>query len=384
MYEAVQVRLNRRFAVKLLTREAAGNPEALARFRREAEVTAKLAHPHIIQVADYGATDEGDPYLVMEYLDGEDLEQRLRRVGRFNLASAVRVVHQVASAVSASHSQGIVHRDLKPANIFLLDIEGEPDFVKVVDFGISKFKRANTQITGTSVLMGTPSYMPPEQATGKSNSADHRADQWALAVVAWEMLTGHPPFVRKDVTALLHAIAHEELPRMTDKLATLPAEVETTLRRALAKRPGDRFPTVGAFARAFETAAASPLPASRPHRRPRLRSRRPRCSASLRRPRPVAAPRKRAARPATRTLGVGPRHRPSGGGRRGLSGARERRPRLGPSVRRRSSDGRARPPTRSRRRGPLAAPSTRRARRIGPDAPGCGRRPFCEGPFAIN
>src|SRR3954471_7733584 len=107
VYEAVQVRLNRRFAVKLLTRESAGNPEALARFRREAEVTAKLAHPHIVQVADFGATDEGDPYLIMEYLDGEDLEQRLRRVGRFNLGSAVRVVHQVASALSASHALGI-------------------------------------------------------------------------------------------------------------------------------------------------------------------------------------------------------------------------------------------------------------------------------------
>src|SRR5206468_2172556 len=119
----------------------------------------------------------------------------------------------------------------------------------------------------------------------------HRADQWALAAVAWEMLTGRPPFVRKDVTALLHAIAHEELPRMTDKLSTLPAEVETTLRRALAKKPGDRFPTVGAFARAFETAAGSPLPAAAAPGGAFAR-----VSALFRKPgppRPVAAPRKR-------------------------------------------------------------------------------------------
>lgn len=257
VYEAVQIRLNRRFAVKLLSPEATASPEGVARFRREAEVMSQLAHPHLIHVADFGTTDRNEPYLVMEFLDGRDLEQRLRREGRLSLPTAVHIAKQVASALSASHAQGIVHRDLKPANIFLLDIEGEPDFVKVVDFGISKMKRAPVKLTRPSVLMGTPSYMPPEQATGKADSADHRADQWALAAVTWEMLSGRPPFVRDDVTALLHAIAHEDPPSLAERAPGVPRDVEATLRRALAKRPGDRFATVAAFARALETAATA-------------------------------------------------------------------------------------------------------------------------------
>jgi serine/threonine-protein kinase len=179
-------------------------------------------------------------------------------VGRFNLADTVHVIKQVASALSATHAKGIVHRDLKPANVFLLDIEGEPDFVKVVDFGISKLKKASTKLTRPSVLMGTPSYMPPEQATGKADSADHRTDQWALGAVAWEMLSGQPPFVGKDVTTLLHAIANLEPPPLGARVSGLPPDVEAVLRRALAKRPGDRFPTVAAFARSLEAAATEP------------------------------------------------------------------------------------------------------------------------------
>jgi len=129
VYEGVQLRLERRVAIKLMARELSANPEAIARFRREAEVTSQIGHPHIVQVFDFGAAPTGEPYLVMEYLEGEDLEKRIQRTGRQPLAAAAHIVKQVASALSATHAKGIVHRDLKPANVFLLSVEGETDFV---------------------------------------------------------------------------------------------------------------------------------------------------------------------------------------------------------------------------------------------------------------
>src|SRR4030095_6710468 len=126
------------------------------------EILSQLAHPHIVQIADFGTAPGGEPYLVMEYLGGEDLSRRLQRVGRMPLAETVHIIRQISSALAATHGRGIVHRDLKPANVFLLDVEGEPDFVKVVDFGISKVKNTDTKLTQTSALMGTPHYMSPE------------------------------------------------------------------------------------------------------------------------------------------------------------------------------------------------------------------------------
>jgi serine/threonine-protein kinase len=181
VYEAVQLRLNKRVAIKLMSRDLAANREALARFHREAEITSHLGHPHLVTVIDFGTAESGEPYLVMEYLDGEDLDHRLRRVGRMPIEGVVHVVRQVASALNAAHDQGVVHRDLKPGNVFLVQIPGEPDFVKVLDFGISKMKAARTQLTSASAVMGTPNYMSPEQATGMIDDIDHRTDQWALA-----------------------------------------------------------------------------------------------------------------------------------------------------------------------------------------------------------
>ena len=182
VYEAVQLRLNKRVAVKLMARDLAANREALARFHREAEITSHLGHPHLVTVLDFGQAESGEPYLVMEYLEGEDLEHRLRRVGRMPIEAVVHVVRQVASALGAAHDQGVVHRDLKPGNVFLLQIPGEPDFVKVLDFGISKMKAARTQLTNASAVMGTPNYMSPEQATGMVEEIDHHVDQWALGL----------------------------------------------------------------------------------------------------------------------------------------------------------------------------------------------------------
>ena len=198
VYEAMQLRLNKRVAIKLMARDLASNREALARFRREAEITSHLGHPHLVSVVDFGQAESGEPYLVMEYLEGDDLDHRLRRVGRMPIEAVVHVVRQVASALNAAHDQGVVHRDLKPGNVFLVQIPGEPDFVKILDFGISKMKAARTQLTSASAVMGTPNYMAPEQATGMLEEIDHRTDQWALACIAWEMLLGRGPFVADE------------------------------------------------------------------------------------------------------------------------------------------------------------------------------------------
>jgi serine/threonine-protein kinase len=267
VYEALQLRLHRRVAIKIMSPTLSANREALKRFQREAQIASRLAHPHIVQASDFGKTPSGEPYLVMEYLDGEDLEQRIARRGRVPLTTAVHIVKQVASALAATHGKAIVHRDLKPANIVLMEIEGEADFVKVVDFGISKMRAANTKLTRASIMMGTPGYMAPEQARGQSDDTDHRADQWGLACIAWEMLSGRKLFSGHDVAAILYQVVNDDPPALAPTVPGVPPEIDVVLRRALAKQPNDRFATVTAFARAFAAAAsptATPAPTPTP------------------------------------------------------------------------------------------------------------------------
>lgn len=256
VFEAEHLRLNTKVAVKVMVRELAANDEALARFRREAEVTSRIGHPHIVHVSDFGTIPSGEPYMVMEFLEGEDLDHRIRRQGRCSLLETISVVKQVASALAASHSKGVVHRDLKPANLFLLEIEGETSFVKVVDFGISKVRAATTKLTGSSVVMGTPNYMSPEQAMGRVDEIDHRTDQWSLACIAYEMLTGRGPFVGENAASLLYQVIHQEPPPMARRAPDVPNGVEQVLLRALSKDMARRYETVTAFSRALEAAAA--------------------------------------------------------------------------------------------------------------------------------
>ena len=255
VYESTHLRLNKRVAIKVMARDLASNEEALARFRREAEVTSRLGHPHLVNVMDFGATDSGEPYLVMEYLDGEDLDHRIRNLGRLPLETAVEITRQVASALAAAHDEGIVHRDLKPANVYLVKVKGEADFVKVLDFGISKIKASRTKLTRASAVMGTPEYMSPEQATGLIEEIDHRTDQWALGCIAWEMLSGHAPFIADDMAALFYQVINMSPHPLSKRAPGLPPEVEPVLRRALAKQAADRYPSIKDFARAFEAAA---------------------------------------------------------------------------------------------------------------------------------
>lgn len=268
VYEAIQLRLNKRVAIKLMARQLTANQDALARFRREAEITSRLGHPNLVNVIDFGASAAGEPYLVMEYLEGEDLDQRLGRCGTVPIDLAVHITKQTASALGAAHAQGIVHRDLKPANVFLLHVPGELEFVKVLDFGISKVKAAGVKLTKAAVALGTPNYMSPEQAAGRTDEIDHPVDQWALACITWEMLCGRTPFVADEITALFYQVMNLQPQSLLLRVPGLAPEAELVLLRALSKSPKDRFPSIREFAHAFETAALgrpadlTPMPVS--------------------------------------------------------------------------------------------------------------------------
>src|SRR5262245_1693853 len=176
IYAAEHARLpGKRYAVKMLHPALATDEEVFQRFQREAEIASQLGHEHIVDVLDFQVTLEGEAFMVMEYLAGEDLAARIAR-GALPLRDVVPIVTQVASALGAAHAAGIVHRDLKPQNIFLIERGGRHDFVKVVDFGISKMRDRSSLITADQAVMGTPFYMSPEQAMGQVRDVDARTD----------------------------------------------------------------------------------------------------------------------------------------------------------------------------------------------------------------
>ncbi len=255
VYQATHLRLGRQVAIKVMARALVENREALERFRREARITSALGHPHIVQVFDFSTTPSGDPFMVMEFLEGEDLSHRLRRVGKVPLARMIHIVRQIASALSTTHAKDIVHRDLKPANIYLLDVSSEKDFVKVLDFGISKVRAATTKLTQASAIMGTPQYMSPEQALGKVDQIDARTDQWALACIAWECLSGQSPFIGDSVPSLLFQVVHESPEPLATTVGGLSPNVEDVLRRALSKDKQKRFPDIEQFVASLERAS---------------------------------------------------------------------------------------------------------------------------------
>jgi serine/threonine protein kinase len=258
VYEATHTRLPGRFAIKVLRSHLLANEDAFRRFCREAEIMSALRHPHIVQIFDFNTSLDGLPYFVMEFLDGVDLQTRLVQSGALPLPAAVRIVEAVASALGAAHALGIVHRDLKPANIFLMRGKGrEDDFVKVLDFGISKAAGSSPSLSGASEVMGTPEFMSPEQALGRVDQVDARTDQFALAAIAYAMLTGHEPFVGGDPSSLLYQVVHEQPPPVSDFVPWPATEIQSVLDRALAKPPEDRFDGILKFGWALRLAAHS-------------------------------------------------------------------------------------------------------------------------------
>lgn len=256
VYEAVHTRLPGRFAVKVLLRSLLAHPEALARFAREAAIMSELRHPHVVQVIDYNVTAEQQPYFVMEFLEGQDLDTELAQRGALPLHETVSMVGAIASALGTAHRRGIVHRDLKPSNVFLCEVEGwQEPFVKVLDFGVSKVRSAGRLTNGGSSMVGTPHYMAPEQATGRIDEVDGRTDQFSLAAMAYEMLTGQDAFRGEDQVSLLYQIVHQDPPPLSRYLTWRSDGVQEVLSRALAKEPRHRYPTITDFSAALAEAA---------------------------------------------------------------------------------------------------------------------------------
>jgi serine/threonine-protein kinase len=245
--------LKRDVAVKILRPdERERSAMALARFEREVRSTAELMHPNTVRVFDYGMTEDGLWYYVMELLEGETLGDHVARLGPLPPARAVHIIGQAARALGEAHEHGIVHRDVKPENLFLTSLGGEHDFVKVIDFGIAKVQTYDGKVTDTGSLLGTPAYMAPEMAMGLS--ADPRSDVYALGAVLYFLLCGKPPFEADNAGALIFAHVNQAVIPPSQNLGrALPGDVEAVALRALAKDPNDRYGTAAELALALST-----------------------------------------------------------------------------------------------------------------------------------
>lgn len=227
-------------AVKFMAPELAASADARARFEREAKASAQLKSPNVVQVHDYGIED-GTPYIVMELLEGEDLEDLLERAGRLPLAAAAGIVQQACKALRLAHAASLVHRDLKPGNLFLAK-SGDDEVVKVLDFGIAK--ATTTELAGkgtkTGSLIGSPHYMSPEQVRN-SKQVDHRSDLWSMGIIVFRMITGRLPFPGDEVGEILVDICTAPIPAASEVAPALGSEVDPFFRRALARDPAQRF-----------------------------------------------------------------------------------------------------------------------------------------------
>ncbi|MBL4683888.1 MAG: serine/threonine protein kinase, partial [Nannocystaceae bacterium] len=244
--------LQRNVALKILTPDSGTDPRAVERFEREIMATAALSHPNTVRIFDHGVTDDGLWYYAMELLSGEDMHQLITRCGALDPRRAVHLVRQAAAAIGEAHRHQIIHRDLKPENLFIADLGGEKDFVKVLDFGIARVTdRSETRLTSTGWVTGTPAYLSPEGASG--HEVDAPADVYGLGAVLYFAITGGPPFSATNSMQLLqlHVSGEVELP--SERLgAQLPADLQRVVMRCLAKAPEDRYADADALVVALD------------------------------------------------------------------------------------------------------------------------------------
>ncbi|HEX4355843.1 MAG TPA: serine/threonine-protein kinase, partial [Polyangiales bacterium] len=256
VYRAEHAVLGRRVALKILNRDRLVGGDTVQRFRREAKALSGLHHPNTVRVFDFGASDEGMLYLAMELLEGEVLTDRLVREGALPVPEALKIIQQVLCSISEAHAQSLVHRDLKPDNVYLARVQHEPaPIVKVLDFGIAKAIEGDRAIdqfeTLDGTVFGTPRYMSPEEAAGKS--LDPRSDLYSVGIMLYELLIGHPPFVDNDaVVVMARHIREDPVPLLrAAPLRPIPQQLEACVAKSLAKSPADRFQTADEFERAL-------------------------------------------------------------------------------------------------------------------------------------
>lgn len=248
---ATHVQLDQRVALKFLRTEVMGNAEVVARFSREARAAARIRSEHVARIYDVGELEDGAPYLVMEYLEGEDLAHRLASSGSLSVSFAVDCVLEASEAIAEAHAAGIVHRDLKPANLYLARRPDQSSIVKVLDFGISKALSGQDGVsTKTTAMLGSPFYMSPEQLTA-ARTVDVRADVWAMGVILYELVTGAPPFVAETLPEVVARILSSVPAPIVAKVPAVPPEFEAVVLRALEKDPAARFASVAHLAHAL-------------------------------------------------------------------------------------------------------------------------------------
>ncbi len=272
VYKAAQPAMNRQVAIKILHPKLAGRKDLTSRFRREARAMSQLTHPNTVKVFMFGELEEdGSLYIVMEHLEGKNLNQSVRKEGPMAVERAIPILIQVCGALQEAHDLGIVHRDLKPENIFLCHQGGLTDYPKVLDFGLAKVTERQMQpgsviLTQEGMVFGTPEFMSPEQAQGKT--LDARSDTYSLAVILYETLTGKLPFTARTPMEYIQKHVIEPPIPLNERVPErkFAKGLEEVLSKALAKKPDDRYQSAAEFAEAlrpFGGAAAQAIPSIR-------------------------------------------------------------------------------------------------------------------------
>ncbi|WP_437926407.1 serine/threonine-protein kinase [Sorangium sp. So ce291] len=265
VYEAVNTTIGKRVAMKFVDADLAQNKDAVARFHREAQAASAVESAHIVEIFDSGFADEV-PFLVMELLRGEDLGHRIRRCGRLDLGEALHVTAQILRGLHRAHEAGIVHRDLKPDNIFLVDRDDDPNFAKILDFGISKVRRADGApahtLTREGTVLGTPFYMSPEQAQALPD-VDGRTDLWAVGAILYECLTGHPPHSGNSYEQVIVNICMKDAQDVRMSNPAVPEPIARVIAKALTRDRELRFSSARDFLDALVAGAGGLLGARR-------------------------------------------------------------------------------------------------------------------------
>ncbi|KYF62383.1 serine/threonine-protein kinase [Sorangium cellulosum] len=260
IWAARHLGLGKDVAVKFMSASLATDPTAVARFHREGALMARIKSPHVAEVHEHGVAEDGLPYIVMELLRGEELSDRLARAGRLSLDETVSLVSELCDGLAAAHALGVIHRDITPEHVFLADVGGST-CVKLLDFGVARgdVDPDGTTLTATGAVVGSLVYMSPEQFFNPKQ-VDGRSDLWSVAVMAYQALTGAPPFEQRGLEALLSAIRIGHFPLPSERCADITPALDAWFVKALSRDPSGRFGAAAEMAGALRGAVASGQP----------------------------------------------------------------------------------------------------------------------------